>query len=90
VDVAKHNERIMGASHVENVADLACRTALEYRGVAHLAFPVDLQEAPAGSSRQQSRDARRASQFSTQPKSERQSGVRTSGRQPGGRQRKEK
>ena len=51
MDVAKFNERIMGASHVENVADLACRTALAYRGVAHLAFPVDLQEAPAAGSR---------------------------------------
>ncbi|HMC54116.1 MAG TPA: thiamine pyrophosphate-binding protein, partial [Gemmatimonadaceae bacterium] len=46
-DGAKYNERIMGASHVENVADLACRTALAYRGVAHIAFPVDLQEQPA-------------------------------------------
>src|SRR5438045_5801362 len=32
IDVAKYNERIMGPSHVENVADLACRTALAYRG----------------------------------------------------------
>jgi pyruvate dehydrogenase (quinone) len=45
MDVAKYNERVMGPSHVENVADLACRTAIAYRGVAHLAFPVDLQEA---------------------------------------------
>jgi pyruvate dehydrogenase (quinone) len=43
-DVAKYSARIMGASHVENVADLACRTALAYRGVTHIAFPVDLQE----------------------------------------------
>jgi pyruvate dehydrogenase (quinone)/pyruvate oxidase len=43
-DVAKYSARIMGPTHVENVADLACRTALAYRGVAHLAFPVDLQE----------------------------------------------
>src|SRR5207302_8114153 len=43
-DVAVYNSRIMGPSHVENVADLACRTALAYRGVAHIAFPVDLQE----------------------------------------------
>lgn len=42
-DVAVYNERIMGPSHVENVADLACRLALSYRGVAHLAFPVDTQ-----------------------------------------------
>src|SRR5919206_2403548 len=33
-DVAKYNARVMKASHVENVADLACRTALAYRGVA--------------------------------------------------------
>ena len=50
-DVAKYSERVMGPTHVENIADLACRAALEYRGVAHLAFPVDLQEAPAESSR---------------------------------------
>jgi pyruvate dehydrogenase (quinone) len=43
-DVAKYSARIMGPTHVENVADLACRTALAYRGVAHIAFPVDLQE----------------------------------------------
>src|SRR5882762_4535152 len=47
MDVAKYNERIMGPAHVENVADLACRTALAYRGVAHIAFPVDFQDAPA-------------------------------------------
>jgi pyruvate dehydrogenase (quinone) len=44
VDVAKFSARIMGPTHVENVAHLACRTALVYRGVAHIAFPVDLQE----------------------------------------------
>ena len=49
--VAKFSERVMGPTHVENVADLACRTALAYRGVAHLAFPVDLQEAPATAGR---------------------------------------
>ncbi|HZS95520.1 MAG TPA: thiamine pyrophosphate-binding protein, partial [Terriglobales bacterium] len=44
MDVAVFNERVMGPTHVENLTDLACRTALAYRGVAHLAFPVDLQE----------------------------------------------
>src|ERR1041384_2425313 len=44
IDVALYNERIMGPAHVENVTDLACRTALAYRGVAHITFPVDLQE----------------------------------------------
>jgi pyruvate dehydrogenase (quinone)/pyruvate oxidase len=43
-DVAKYTERIMSPSHVENVADLACRTALAYKGVSHIAFPVDIQE----------------------------------------------
>src|SRR5438477_1040394 len=43
-DVAVFNQRVMGASHVENLTDLACRTALAYRGVAHITFPVDLQE----------------------------------------------
>jgi pyruvate dehydrogenase (quinone) len=43
-DVAEYSVRIMGPTHVENVAHLACRTALLRRGVAHIAFPVDLQE----------------------------------------------
>jgi pyruvate dehydrogenase (quinone) len=43
-DVAVYNTRVMSAAHVENVANLACRAALSYRGVAHLNFPVDLQE----------------------------------------------
>jgi pyruvate dehydrogenase (quinone) len=44
MDVALYNERIMGPTHVENVVDLACRTATAYRGVAHITFPVDFQE----------------------------------------------
>ena len=51
MDVAKFNERIMGPAHVENVTDLACRTALAYRGVAHLTFPVDIQEMKTGGPR---------------------------------------
>ncbi len=51
MDVAQYNERIMGVAHVENVTDLACRTALSYRCVSHLAFPVDLQEAEAEDTR---------------------------------------
>jgi pyruvate dehydrogenase (quinone) len=48
MDVAVYNTRIMGAAHVENVADLACRTALARRGVAHINFPVDLQDEQLG------------------------------------------
>lgn len=47
-DVALYSTRVMSAAHVQNVADLACRTALSRRGVAHLNFPVDLQEQEAG------------------------------------------
>jgi len=50
-DVAKYNQRVMGPSHVENITDLACRTALAYRGVAHITFPVDIQEMEAGTLR---------------------------------------
>ncbi|MGH7766124.1 MAG: thiamine pyrophosphate-dependent enzyme [Candidatus Binatia bacterium] len=44
MDVAVYNARVMGPAHVEPVAHLACRKALGYRGVAHINFPVDLQE----------------------------------------------
>jgi len=47
-DVAVYNTRVMGAAHVENVAHLACRAALSRRGVAHINFPVDLQEQEGG------------------------------------------
>jgi pyruvate dehydrogenase (quinone) len=43
VDVAVYSTRIMAPSHVQNVADLACRTAQSNRGVAHINFPVDIQ-----------------------------------------------
>jgi pyruvate dehydrogenase (quinone) len=45
-DVAVYNARIMGAGHVESTTSLACRTALAYRGVAHITMPVDLQDEP--------------------------------------------
>jgi pyruvate dehydrogenase (quinone)/pyruvate oxidase len=43
-DVTVYNTRIMGPNHVQGATDLACRHALARRGVAHLTFPVDLQE----------------------------------------------
>jgi pyruvate dehydrogenase (quinone) len=51
LDVAKYSVRAMGPSHVENVVDLACRTALAYRGVAHVTVPVDVQEMAVGKAR---------------------------------------
>jgi len=56
MDVAAYNTRIMGPAHVENVADLACRTALSYRGVAHITFPVDLQEEAVGAKERSKRN----------------------------------
>jgi pyruvate dehydrogenase (quinone) len=44
IDVCVYNQRVMGPNHVENVVDLACRTALASRGVSHLTIPVDFQE----------------------------------------------
>jgi len=47
-DVAVYNTRVMSAAHVENVTHLACRSALGRRGVAHINFPVDIQEQKGG------------------------------------------
>jgi pyruvate dehydrogenase (quinone) len=44
MDVAAYTGRVMGAKHVENIVSLACRHALGYRGVGHVAMPVDVQE----------------------------------------------
>ncbi len=44
MDVAFYNQRVMGPAHVINVLDEAIRTALAYRGVAHLTIPKDIQE----------------------------------------------
>jgi len=44
IDVACYNQRVMGPAHVENVLDEAIRTAISYRGVAHLTIPKDIQE----------------------------------------------
>ncbi|MGH2464419.1 MAG: thiamine pyrophosphate-dependent enzyme [Candidatus Limnocylindrales bacterium] len=47
-DVAVYNTRVMNSAHIANVAPLACRMALSRRGVAHICFPTDLQNLPAG------------------------------------------
>src|SRR5262249_8835715 len=48
-DVCVYNARVMGPAHVENIVELACRTALAYRGVAHVTVPVDMQSKPLDS-----------------------------------------
>src|SRR5579875_2667618 len=44
MDVSVYNERIMGAAHAQNITELACRTALARKGVAHITIPVDIQD----------------------------------------------
>ena len=44
MDVCVYNERVMGPAHIENVAEMACRTAMAYRGVSHITMPVDIQD----------------------------------------------
>jgi pyruvate dehydrogenase (quinone)/pyruvate oxidase len=46
MDVCVYNSRVMGAAHTENIVSLAARTALAYRGVAHVTIPVDTQDEP--------------------------------------------
>ena len=43
IDVTEFNERVMTGAHMESVTDLAIRTALSKRGVAHITIPVDVQ-----------------------------------------------
>jgi pyruvate dehydrogenase (quinone) len=56
MDVAIYNTRVMGPNHVENTVELACRTALAYRGVAHITIPVDVQSRPVEASRRSERN----------------------------------
>ena len=43
-DVAHFNAQVTGPEHMENMASLACRSALARRGVAHLTITSDVQE----------------------------------------------
>ncbi|MER8488308.1 thiamine pyrophosphate-binding protein [Mesorhizobium australicum] len=46
-DVSVYNAQVADAAHMENVASLACRTALARKGVAHLSIASDIQEQEA-------------------------------------------
>src|SRR3977135_2860340 len=48
-DVCVYNARVMGRAKEEMGVELACRTALAYRGVSHVTMPVDMQSQPAKS-----------------------------------------
>ena len=47
MDLAVYNERVSVPVSVPTLVDVAVRSALSRRGVAHLTFPVDVQESPA-------------------------------------------
>lgn len=55
-DVSVYNARIMGPAHVRSTAELACRTALAYRGVSHLTMPVDMQSMSVSSAERSKRN----------------------------------
>lgn len=61
IDVAVYNERVMSGAHMESVADLAIRTALSTRGVAHITIPVDVQTQPAKKGRSERNPAHHTS-----------------------------
>lgn len=48
-NVAIYNAHVSDAAHMENLASLACRSALSRRGVAHLSIASDTQEMEAQS-----------------------------------------
>jgi pyruvate dehydrogenase (quinone) len=53
IDVACYNNRVMSGAHLEPVADLAIRSAIEKRGVAHITIPIDVQQQPAKAAKSQ-------------------------------------
>jgi pyruvate dehydrogenase (quinone) len=48
MDAACFNQRVMDAPHMEAMADLAIRSAIEKRQVAHLTIPIDVQTEELG------------------------------------------
>jgi pyruvate dehydrogenase (quinone) len=56
MDVSCYNERVMGAAHMQNAAELACRAAFSRRGVAHITMSADLQEQEIGEDKRSTRN----------------------------------
>jgi pyruvate dehydrogenase (quinone) len=53
MDVACYNNRVMSGAHMESVVDLAIRSAIEKRQVAHITIPIDVQSAQMKQARSQ-------------------------------------
>ena len=47
MDLCVYNQMLMVPVSIPSLVDIAVRTALSRKGVSHLTFPVDMQEAPA-------------------------------------------
>jgi len=56
VDATAYSVRVMGPAHVENVVEMACRTALAYRQPTHVMIPVDIQSMPVDKSHRSERN----------------------------------
>lgn len=56
VDCCVYNERIMSPTHMEPTVDLAIRTAITRRGVAHITVPIDTQMMEVKSSQRSERN----------------------------------
>src|SRR3954468_20723151 len=55
-DSCAYNARIMGPAHVENVVEIACRTALAYRKPVHVTIPIDIQVMTLGKGQRSERN----------------------------------
>lgn len=55
-DVSVFNAHVADAAHMENIAGLACRSALSKRGVAHLSIASDVQEQDLGEAERSKRN----------------------------------
>jgi pyruvate dehydrogenase (quinone)/pyruvate oxidase len=55
-DVAFYNVLVMGPDHIAPVANMACRTAINWRKVCHLTIPSDLQTKKLNSKTRSSRN----------------------------------
>src|SRR3546814_12617064 len=56
MDSCAYSARIMGPTHVENVVELAIRTALAYRQPTHVTMPVDIQSMPVDKAKRSKRN----------------------------------
>jgi pyruvate dehydrogenase (quinone) len=56
MDATVYSTRVMGPAHMENVAEMACRSALAYHQPTHIMIPVDIQSMPVGKAHRSDRN----------------------------------